>query len=95
VRLSVTATASIPPDWVAEIERRLESVARSAGDRLPRLHASLRSEGEPGAPTYVADALAFLDGRDHPRPRHGAAPPLEAGEALAEELGRRLARSGL
>ena len=94
MRLSVTATASIPRDCVAEIERRLESVARSAGDRVPRLPASMRSEGEPGAPTYVADALAFLDGRIIPAHATGGT-PLEAGEALAEELGRRLARSGL
>ena len=93
MQLSVTATSSVPPDQVAAIERRLEATAHAAGDRLRRLHVTLRSEGEAGAPTFVADALAFLEDRIVPAHATGRTPS-EAGEALAGELVRRLSQSG-
>jgi hypothetical protein len=86
----VTATASVPSDAAAALERQVTSVLRSAGDAT-RAQVTLRREAEPrAAGPYVADVIAVRAGQVIAAHAVGASPDA-AGDALLEALRRRLA----
>jgi ribosome-associated translation inhibitor RaiA len=90
--VSVTATESVPPDQAEAVERRIAAVVRSAGERISGAQLTLRRDTLPGsARPFVADVVAFSPHGVIAAHATGTS-PIEAGEALAEELTRRLDR---
>jgi ribosome-associated translation inhibitor RaiA len=90
--VTVTATESIPRDQVDAVERRVAELVRAAGDRVSGAQLSLRRETDPAAARpFVADLIAFHGDGVIAAHATGTS-PREAGDAVAEELERRLGR---
>ena len=90
--VTVTATEGIPRDQVDAVERRVAELVRSAGERVSGAQLTLRRETDPAAARpFVADVIAFHG--DGVIAAHAiGASPREAGDAVAEELRRKLGR---
>jgi hypothetical protein len=90
--VTVTATESIPGDQVAAVERQVAAVVRSAGEVTGTQLTLRRDADRASREPFVADVIAFRAGRVIAAHAVGAS-PLDAGEAVAAELRRRLRRA--
>jgi ribosome-associated translation inhibitor RaiA len=90
--VTVTATESIPRDQVDAVERRVAELVRSAGKWVSGAQLTLRRDTDPAAERpFVADVIAF-HGDGLIAAHATGATPREAGDAVAEQLRRRLGR---
>ena len=90
--VTVTATESIPRDQADAVERRVAELVRAAGDRVSGAQLTLRRDTDPAAERpFIADLIAFHGDGVIAAHATGAS-PREAGDAVAEELERRLGR---